>query len=187
MEKQLAQLQEELAAAPVRKATSSVDWIPRPPEKFTLTGHRSPLTRVVFHPVFSLLGAFTRATCHKTRETGRRAVSCLRPASPPDAFLPLPFPPHPSPRSLPLPFRPRPSPCSLRTLPHIPCPAPPPLPAVTCSEDATVKIWDYETGDFERTLKGHTNAVQDAAYDGKGHWLGTRGGSRADTHRSRTW
>ena len=57
MEKQIAQLQEELAAAPVRKATSSVDWIPRPPEKFTLSGHRSPLTRVVFHPVFSLLGA----------------------------------------------------------------------------------------------------------------------------------
>jgi len=29
MEKQIAQLQEEVAAAPVRKAASSVDWIPR--------------------------------------------------------------------------------------------------------------------------------------------------------------
>ena len=36
-----------------------------------------------------------------------------------------------------------------------------------------MKLWDYETGEFERTLKGHTNAVQDAAFDPKGHWLGT--------------
>jgi len=43
----------------------------------------------------------------------------------------------------------------------------------TCSEDATVKLWDYETGEYERTLKGHTNAVQDAAFDGKGNLLAT--------------
>lgn len=29
----------------------------------------------------------------------------------------------------------------------------------SASEDATVKIWDAESGEFERTLKGHTNAV----------------------------
>jgi WD40 repeat protein len=32
---------------------------------------------------------------------------------------------------------------------------------ISASEDATVKIWDFETGDFERTLKGHTDSVQD--------------------------
>ena len=43
---------------------------------------------------------------------------------------------------------------------------------VTASEDATVKVWDYETGDFERTLKGHTDAVQDLSFDHTGKVLG---------------
>lgn len=42
---------------------------------------------------------------------------------------------------------------------------------VSSSEDATIKIWDYETGDFERTLKGHTDAVQDLAFDHTGKIL----------------
>ncbi|KAJ3160291.1 protein with putative role during mitosis [Irineochytrium annulatum] len=99
LESKLTSLQEELSNAPVRKSTSSVDWIPRPPEAFALSGHRSPVTRVAFHPVFSILA--------------------------------------------------------------------------TASEDATVKIWDYETGEFERTLKGHTKAVQDLAFDPKGALLVT--------------
>ena len=43
---------------------------------------------------------------------------------------------------------------------------------VTASEDATIKVWDYETGDFERTLKGHTDAVQDLSFDHTGKILG---------------
>lgn len=27
----------------------------------------------------------------------------------------------------------------------------------TAAEDGTIKIWEFETGDFERTLKGHTS------------------------------
>jgi platelet-activating factor acetylhydrolase IB subunit alpha len=42
----------------------------------------------------------------------------------------------------------------------------------SASEDATVKIWDWETGEFERTLKGHTKAVNDVDFDHKGHLLG---------------
>lgn len=30
------------------------DSIPRPPAKFTLTGHRSPVTRVKFHPHYNI-------------------------------------------------------------------------------------------------------------------------------------
>lgn len=39
------------------------------------------------------------------------------------------------------------------------------------SEDATVKVWDFETGEYERTLKGHTNAVQAVAFNSSGTLL----------------
>ncbi|CAO3608685.1 unnamed protein product [Cunninghamella blakesleeana] len=97
LESKTAQMQEELNNAPVRKQTNSVDWIPRPPEQHSLTGHRNPITRVEFHPVYQVLAS--------------------------------------------------------------------------ASEDTTIKIWDYESGDFECTLKGHTKAVQDLAFDPKGNYL----------------
>lgn len=34
------------------------------------------------------------------------------------------------------------------------------------------QIWDYETGEFERSLKGHTDSVQDIAFDKAGKMLG---------------
>ena len=43
---------------------------------------------------------------------------------------------------------------------------------VSASEDTTIKVWDWETGDFERTIKGHTKAVQDVDFDSKGNLLG---------------
>lgn len=98
LETKSAQMQEEINNAPLRKQTSSVDWIPRAPEKQSMTGHRSPITRVVFHPIYQILAS--------------------------------------------------------------------------SSEDTTIKIWDYETGEFERTLKGHTKSVQDIAFDPKGNFLG---------------
>lgn len=42
----------------------------------------------------------------------------------------------------------------------------------SASEDSTVKIWDWETGEFERTLKGHTRPVNDVDFDSKGNLLG---------------
>ncbi|GFU80709.1 lissencephaly-1 homolog [Trichonephila clavipes] len=42
---------------------------------------------------------------------------------------------------------------------------------VSSSEDATIKVWDYETGEYEKTLKGHTDSVQDIAFDHSGKWL----------------
>lgn len=42
---------------------------------------------------------------------------------------------------------------------------------VSGSEDATLKVWDFETGEYERTLKGHTNAVQAAAFNPSGTLL----------------
>jgi len=44
---------------------------------------------------------------------------------------------------------------------------------VTAGEDTTLKVWDWETGELERTLKGHTRGVTDCEYDSKGKHLGT--------------
>ena len=35
-----------------------------------------------------------------------------------------------------------------------------------------MKIWDWESGDFERTVKGHTKAVMDVDFDPKGNVMG---------------
>ena len=39
-------------------------------------------------------------------------------------------------------------------------------------EPLPLQVWDYETGDFERTIKGHTDSVQDVAFDHTGKLLG---------------
>ncbi len=39
---------------------------------------------------------------------------------------------------------------------------------VSASEDGTLKVWDCESGAFERTLKGHTSTVNDACFNAKG-------------------
>ncbi|GAA5881529.1 hypothetical protein JCM3774_002013 [Rhodotorula dairenensis] len=98
LESRNAQLSEELSSAPSKRpSASSPDWTPRAPARHTLSGHRMPITRVTFHPLFSQV--------------------------------------------------------------------------VSASEDATLKVWDWETGDFERTVKGHTKAVQDVDFDSKGNLL----------------
>jgi platelet-activating factor acetylhydrolase IB subunit alpha len=43
----------------------------------------------------------------------------------------------------------------------------------SASEDTSVKIWDYETAQYERTLKGHTGAVTAVAFDATGALLAT--------------
>ena len=44
---------------------------------------------------------------------------------------------------------------------------------VTASEDGTMRVYDYETGEYERSLKGHTNSVQDLAFGAQGALLGS--------------
>ncbi|PVV02907.1 hypothetical protein BB560_002626 [Smittium megazygosporum] len=41
----------------------------------------------------------------------------------------------------------------------------------TASEDMSIKLWDVETGEFERTLKGHTKSVHDISFDPSGRYL----------------
>ena len=99
LENRNSALQEELSTSPAKRASQS-DWVPRAPAAHVLTGHRSPITRVAFHPQYSILAS--------------------------------------------------------------------------ASEDATVKIWDWETGEFERTLKSHTKSVNDVDFDHRGHLLGNQ-------------
>ena len=46
---------EYISGAPTREKRTPSEWIPRPPEKYALTGHRAPVTRVLFHPIFSVM------------------------------------------------------------------------------------------------------------------------------------
>eukprot|EP00825_Cyclidium_porcatum_P043847 TRINITY_DN6321_c0_g1_i1.p1 TRINITY_DN6321_c0_g1~~TRINITY_DN6321_c0_g1_i1.p1 ORF type:complete len:316 (+),score=44.53 TRINITY_DN6321_c0_g1_i1:185-1132(+) len=41
----------------------------------------------------------------------------------------------------------------------------------TSSEDGTIKLWDFESGQYERTLKGHTGTVNQVAFDKQGKLL----------------
>jgi len=98
LEAKLVETEKELkSGGHNRDKRTPAEWIPRPPEKYALSGHRSPITKVLFHPLFTVM--------------------------------------------------------------------------VSASEDASIKVWDYETGDYERTLKGHTDSVQDVAFDHTGKWL----------------
>ncbi|KAJ2508072.1 Lissencephaly-1 [Coemansia sp. RSA 2052] len=96
LEAKLTKLQEEQPSLLSRRTTtgSVSEWLPRPPARTKLAQHRAPITRVRFHPQYTVLA--------------------------------------------------------------------------TASEDMTVKLWDSESGDFERSVKGHTKAVQDIAFDAKG-------------------
>lgn len=98
LEAKLSEAEKEFnTGGPTRDKRSPSEWIPRPPERYSLTGHRSPVTRVIFHPAFTIM--------------------------------------------------------------------------VSASEDATIRVWDYETGDYERSLKGHTDSVQDVSFDHTGKCL----------------
>ncbi|KAJ1900558.1 Lissencephaly-1 [Kickxella alabastrina] len=101
LETKVAKMQEDIKSGAVvrRGARSDAEWLPRPPAQTRLVQHQAPVTRVRFHPHYTVVAS--------------------------------------------------------------------------ASEDMTVKIWDTESASFERTLKGHTKAVQDIAFDAKGAVLVT--------------
>ncbi|KAI9788352.1 MAG: protein with putative role during mitosis [Peltula sp. TS41687] len=96
LEDQCAKLRKELddttPTSLLRRNQDPNTWLPRSPARHVLQSHRSPVTCVAFHPIFSSLASG--------------------------------------------------------------------------SEDATIKIWDWELGELERTVKGHTKAVLDVDYGG---------------------
>lgn len=56
LESKLNEAKEEITlGGPVSQKRDPKEWIPRPPERYALSGHRSPVTHVIFHPVFSVM------------------------------------------------------------------------------------------------------------------------------------
>jgi len=57
LEARLSETEKEIqtGGGQTRDRRNPSDWIPRPPEKYSLTGHRGPVTRVAFHPVFNVI------------------------------------------------------------------------------------------------------------------------------------
>ena len=57
LEAKLSEAEKEFnqGGGPTRDKRSPSEWIPRPPERYTLSGHRSPITRVIFHPTFRVM------------------------------------------------------------------------------------------------------------------------------------
>lgn len=109
-------LQEVNTGGPSKEKRSPQDWIPRPPEKFELKGHRDTVTRVLFHPTYDLCVSASEDATIKVTATFFSVVN----------------------------------------------------------ERTVIQVWDYESGEHERTLKGHTAPVQDLAFDHTGKWLGKR-------------
>ena len=73
------------------------EGLPRQPEKYTLTGHRSRITKVAIHPIYSVVAS--------------------------------------------------------------------------ASEDASIKLWEYEQGELEHTMKSHTGNVNYIAFHPNGKIL----------------
>lgn len=76
LESKLSEAEKEfIEGAPTRGKRSPSEWIPRPPEKYSLTGHRAPINRVIFHPVFSLIVSASEDATIKVRAKDRTARS----------------------------------------------------------------------------------------------------------------
>ena len=67
LEAKLAEAEKEFISGPTRDKRSPTEWIPRPPERYSLSGHRSPVTKVIFHPVFSVMVSSSEDATIKVR------------------------------------------------------------------------------------------------------------------------
>lgn len=56
LESKLNEVKEDMThGGSVGQKRDPKEWIPRPPERYALSGHRAPVTRVIFHPVFNVM------------------------------------------------------------------------------------------------------------------------------------
>lgn len=87
LESKLNEAKEEITlGGPVSQKRDPKEWIPRPPERYALSGHRSPVTRVIFHPVFSVMVSASEdatikvsaAACWERLTENRRDEVCFK-------------------------------------------------------------------------------------------------------------
>ncbi|XP_054977098.1 platelet-activating factor acetylhydrolase IB subunit beta-like [Sorex araneus] len=98
LEFQLKQTKEELKENQcLERRQNLIEWVPLVTEKHSLNGHSGQITRVIFHPVLTLIAS--------------------------------------------------------------------------SSEDATIRVWDSETGALKQTLKGHSDTIHDISFDNSGKVL----------------
>lgn len=106
LESKLNEAKEEITlGGPVSQRRDPKEWIPRPPERYALSGHRSPVTHVIFHPVYSVMVSASEDATIKVSAPGwwewfienrseelllgiakQKGVSCLK--GPPTLLLP---------------------------------------------------------------------------------------------------
>ena len=55
LESKVTETVKEYEGGPTKRERSADNWIPRPPERYCLTGHRMPISRVIFHPVYNVM------------------------------------------------------------------------------------------------------------------------------------
>lgn len=80
LESKLNEAKDELTlGGPVTQKRDPKEWIPRPPEKYALSGHRSPVTRVIFHPVFSVMVSASEDATIKVSLAGFKSKSQVFP------------------------------------------------------------------------------------------------------------
>lgn len=78
LESKLNEAKEEITlGGPVSQKRDPKEWIPRPPERYALSGHRSPVTRVIFHPVFSVMVSASEDATIKVGSFGESATFFL--------------------------------------------------------------------------------------------------------------
>lgn len=76
LESKLNEAKEEFTSGgPLGQKRDPKEWIPRPPEKYALSGHRSPVTRVIFHPVFSVMVSASEDATIKVSACSRKLYS----------------------------------------------------------------------------------------------------------------
>lgn len=87
LESKLNEAKEEITlGGPLSQKRDPKEWIPRPPERYALSGHRSPVTRVIFHPVFSVMVSASEdatikvnaASCWEGLTENRRDEVCFK-------------------------------------------------------------------------------------------------------------
>ena len=78
LESKMNETVKEYEGGPTKKDRSVENWIPRPPERYSLSGHKMPITRVLFHPVYNVMASASEDATIKVSYLDRYLSENLR-------------------------------------------------------------------------------------------------------------